>query len=315
MDKERLYLLRHTHEGVEARKLISPAVLASNVGYVVLARGRPLDARERCQLRTRLRLWAMDFIRQRDVALPWSERRRGHQGLRALGPAERRGRRPGATAAEIRADAARICRRLERVRKWLSAGASLRKRERLTACKGIIAVARILEPGRGRGETILAGIGWPDGEPSAGRTTQLEALRGRYGECSDALLESQRPGVWCRELHRFVGLVSSGADPSELRRVDRSLARVQEAAHAVACIPVKARPHPRDLHRRAIGELGCIWHHATGVRPTREDDREGKRVGPCRSFVSTSMSAVWPNLPSVDGLVDEMFPRLRTVLG
>jgi hypothetical protein len=270
----RLRWLRGTPDGQAARSRFSGEKVRSLMAIIENGPGFR-DDRARRRLAPDLRWWAYRCIEARDAALPRAARRTIHRHCQELTPPERRGVAPDPRPRDTR-------QALDRLSAYVN--------------KASDSVAR-------------AARAWAALKPA-----ELEALRPHLPR-PDARGEAQAPEA---PSHAEPGLAQAMADVARqneplrawlqaLDRMHRQLAWLARAAEA-GRDAVKGDPGPRtrDLHRNAILDFARLWFEATGSWPTRRVDRQGQRSGSFRDFVHAAMRPIWPGLPSVDGLIDEV---------
>jgi hypothetical protein len=95
----------------------------------------------------------------------------------------------------------------------------------------------------------------------------------------------------------------------DIRQIDmvNELRRLAEGANQAACFQA-ARGAPGNPYRQPLRGLATIWQLHTGERPTvpRDPYDDSCRYGPFRDFAYAALTAVWPDIGSVDGLLDEI---------
>jgi hypothetical protein len=277
----RLYLLRCTPDGLAARKAFSSERV--RVLSAIIEDGAQFrDTRARRRLGPELRWWAYCWIGERDAALPYPERKQVHLRRRDLSEREKRGVAPGPLPREIR-DVLR---------------ALFNATEKATTAVGDVDRTLAALDGAAYG-ALRPFLPWPHGR-SKGQTLAVpEHLEG-------ALAEAVSDRVRGNELRR--------AWLGELERMHRQLAWFSRAVNSsLGTIKGSDGPKPRELHRAAIYDLGRLWLGLTGCRPVREVEA-GSRSGPFREFVYAAMKPIWPRMPSVDGLIDEVCSQLASEL-
>jgi hypothetical protein len=98
-----------------------------------------------------------------------------------------------------------------------------------------------------------------------------------------------------------------GATEDALEQISRCLAYLAQAADAAEINhDVRKSIPPRGRERHAVESLAALWTEATDKRPTRTIDKFGGRSGPFVDFVYKAMLPIYPDMGSIDGLIDQI---------